>query len=126
MRFSRIVRDLRLEISTMIFLAGLILTILTLNHYVFRPSLPDFFLDIDNRIGPWIVWVAVVGPLILMIGGWYFQDTIRKQREFKRLIQTDSKAKFVRDQTRLVEIARILGTRYWNMLEDKAASFRLK
>ncbi len=61
-----------------------------------------------------------------MIGGWYFQDTIRKQREFKRLIQTDSKAKFVRDQTRLVEIARILGTRYWNMLEDKAASFHLK
>lgn len=110
----------------MIMLGGFLFTLFTVNHYFLRNSLPDFFLDIDNRIGPWIVWVAVIGPLLLLIGVFYFQDTIRKRREFRQLIDTDSKAKFVRNQARLVEIAQALGNEYWGRIEQKAAEFNLK
>lgn len=126
MRWYQILRELRMEISTMIMLSGILLTVFTVNHYFLRSSLPAFFLNIDDHIGAWIVWVAVIGPLLLLIGVFYFQDTIRKRREFRRLIDTDSKAKFFRNQARLTEIAQVLGNEYWGRMEQKAAEFNLK
>jgi hypothetical protein len=126
-RLSAILRELRLEISAMVFAAGLLMTILTINRYAFASSLPDFLRDIDQRIGNWIIWVGFFGILLLLAGGWYFQDTIRKRREFRRLLDTDSKAKFVRNQQRLEELAYwYLGAEYLKQVEAKKAEFAIR
>jgi len=124
---TRIVRELRLEISAMVFFAGILLTIFAVDHYLIRnPNLPAFLQDIDNRLGEWNVWLAVLGPLLLLGGGYYFIDTIRKRREFDRLIETDSKAKFVRSQDRIEFLAWTLGKQYHSRSEQKKAEFNLK
>ena len=130
MRF-RIHRELRLEMSAMVFFSGLLLTILTINRYALGGSgpgshLPEFFQDIDQRIGPWIIWVAFFGILLLLGGGWYFVDTIRKRREFRRLVETDSKAKFVRNQDRVEFLAWILGSDFQKQYDSKRQEFNLR
>lgn len=132
MRFYReLPRQLRLELSAMVFFAGIVLTVFTVDRYAFGgssgSSLPDFLKDIDRRIGPWIIWVAFVGILLLLGGGWYFVDTIRKRREFQRLLNTDSKAKFVRNQLRMERLAwNYLGSDYFKRLEKKKGDLGLK
>lgn len=131
-RLQDIPRELRLEISTMVFIAGLVMMILTVDRYLLGGSgagskLPDFLQDIDRRIGNWIIWIAFLGILVVLIGGWYLQDTIRKRREFGRLLSTDSKAKFVRNQQHLEELAHwYLGREYVKRFEEKKQDFAIK
>lgn len=127
-----ITRELRMEVSAMVFITGLVMTVLTVDHYFLGghgpgTRLPDFLQDIDRRIGNWIVWVAFLGLLILIGGGWYFQDTIRKRREFNRLLRTDSKSKFVRSQQRLEELAHwYLGRDYVRRFEARKQELEVK
>src|SRR3989304_326083 len=85
-----------------------------------------FLKDVDRWSGEWIVWIAVAGPILLLSGGWYFIDTIRKRREFDRLIDTDSKAKFVRNQDRIEFLAWLLGSGYHKRAEANKTEFNLK
>ncbi len=112
----------------MFFIPGILLTILAIDHYLLGPGrLPQFLVDIDTKIGDWIIWVAFFGPLLLLGGGWYFFDTIRKRREFERLVDTDSKAKFVRNQDRLEKLAWFyLGSEYVKRVQDKEKEFGVK
>jgi hypothetical protein len=104
----KILREFRLELSLMVFLLAAFMTILAATWAV--PALtdvsPDFVRDLHNRLGAWMVWVAFFGPFILLPGGlFYFADTVRKRREFERLIVTRSKAQFVHHQDRLEYLA---------------------
>lgn len=112
----------------MVFIPGLIMTILAINHYVIGPSrLPDFLRGIDTSIGNWMIWVALLGPLVLLGGGWYLVDTIRKRREFERLIETDSKAKLVRNQDRLERLAwYYLGSEYVRRVQKRKEELNIK
>ena len=124
---TRLVRELRLELSAMFFIAGIVLTIFPVGHYFVKaPNLPPILQDIDLRLGEWNVWLIVLGPLLLLSGGYYFIDTIRKRREFERLIDTDSKAKFVRNQDRIEFLAWLLGKQYYQQSERKKVEFNLK
>lgn len=110
----------------MVFASGLLMVTLTINRYFLQASLPDFLRDIDQRIGNWIIWIAFLGILLTLAGGWYFADTVRKRREFRRLIATDSKAKFVRNQDRLERLAHFyLGSEYRKRVEEKKREFGL-
>jgi len=126
----RILRELRLELSAMAFFAGIVLTMFVLDRYALGGAsgtiLPGFLKDVDRWIGEWMVWITVVGPILLLSGGWYFVDTIRKRREFDRLIDIDSKAKFVRNQDRIEFLAWLLGTGYHRRAEAKKVEFNLK
>ena len=116
----------------MVFAAGLVMTVLTIDHYFLGGSgndskLPDVLKDIDQRIGNWIIWVAFLGILVVLGGGWYFQDTLRKRREFKRLLGTDSKARFIQNQQRLEELAYwYLGREYLKKVEERKQEFAIK
>jgi len=126
----RIFRELRLELAAMVFFGGIVLTMFAVNRYALGGAggtiLPGFLKDVDRWIGEWIVWIAVAGPILLLSGGWYFIDTIRKRREFDRLIDTDSKAKFVRNQDRIEFLAWLLGSGYHKRAEAKKTEFNLK
>jgi len=111
----------------MCFIAGIILTTFAIDHYfVGQANLPGVLKDIDRYLGEWNVFLIVLGPLLLTIGGYYFFDTIRKRREFDRLLEADSKAKFVRNQDRIEKLAWLLGKDYYRRSEEKKVEFNLK
>jgi len=111
----------------MFFIAGIILTVFVIDHYfIAHENLPSVLQDIDRYLGEWNIYLTVLGPLLLFSGGYYFFDTIRKRREFERLIETDSKAKFVRNQDRIEFLAWLLGKDYYRRSEQKKVEFNLK
>ncbi len=128
MRLRDLPRELRLELSAMFFIPGLVLTVLAIDHYAIGPGrLPDILRNIDGAVGNWIIWIAFSGPLLLLGGGWYLFDTIRKRREFERLIDTDSKAKIVRNQDRLERLAwYYLGSEYVKRVQKRKDEFNIK
>ena len=113
----------------MIFIAGLILTILTIISFIqpsTAPEQPDFFYDlIKNKIGNWMVWVMFLGPILLVAGIFYLGDTIKKYREFNKLIDTDSKARFVQNQDRIEYLAWLLSARLEKQVETKKKEFKI-
>lgn len=123
---AKFLREYALELSSIIFMVGLVMTALVVMKYFFEGGLPFFLKDILAGIGDWIVWMTVIGPLLLMGGGWYFFDGIRKRREFSRLADTDSKAVFVRNLDRIEELAYFLTQKHKDLLDEKREEFKVK
>ena len=122
-----LMRDLRYELSTLIFGLGILAWILTITNYFIRAQTPDWLVNINDAIGPWMFWVAVIGFFALLGGGYYFIDTIRKEREFDRLVSTNSKEIFVKNQKRIEELAYYhLPSSYERLYLEKKREFRIK
>ena len=123
-------REFRLEVGLIILIAGLIFTILGVAHFFVpqkAPLEPDFLTDlVRNKIGDWIIWLVFWGPILLLAGVFYAGDTIRKFREFNRLMDTDSKAKFVQNQDRIEYLAWLLSARLENRVQEKKREFKIE
>ncbi len=122
----RFTREFALELSSIIFMIGMLMTFFVILEYVFGEVLPYYLEEILDAIGNWIVWMTVVGPILLIGGGWYFFDGLRKRREFARLIDTDSKAVFVRNMDRLEELAYYLTEKHREAFYEKRDGFKIK
>jgi hypothetical protein len=122
----RFLREYSLELSSIIFMIGVILTIFVILRYAFYEGAPYYLKEILDGIGGWIVWMVVVGPILVMGGGWYFFDGIKKRREFANLIDTDSKAVFLRNLDRVEELAYYLTERHRQLYYDKKDEFKVK
>ena len=122
-----LLRDLRYELSTLIFGLGILSMLLAVTYWLLPGSTPDWLLNIDRAINNWMIWVAFLGFLALLAGGYYFIDTIRKEREFDRLVSTTSKEIFVKNQKRIEELAYYhLPSAYEKRYLQKRKEFRIK
>ncbi len=122
-----IFRDLRYELSTVIFGLGILSMILAVTYWLLPTVTPQWLMNINNSIGNWMIWVAFLGFLALLGGGYYFIDTIRKEREFDRLVNTTSKELFVKNQKRIEELAYYhLPSSYEKRYQQKRRDFRIK
>ena len=122
-------REFRLEFGMIILVAGILFTILGVWSFFLPstpPAEPDFIYDlIKNKIGNWMVWILFWGPILLVVGAFYVGDTIRKYREFEKLIDTDSKAKFVQNQDRIEYLAWLLSARLEKQVQEKKKEFKI-
>lgn len=122
-----LLREFRYELSALIFALGILGTAVSLTHYLFHEASPDWLRDIHAALGNYVFWVAILGFFALLIGGWYFVDTIRKDREFGRLLDTTSKEVFVKNLKRMEELAYYeLPSAYTKRLEEKKQEFRVR
>ncbi len=126
-RSMGIFRDLRYELSTLLFGLGILSMVLAVTYYLFPSQTPDWLMSVNRAIGNWMIWVAFLGFLALVGGGYYFIDTIRKEREFDRLVSTTSKEVFVKNQGRIEELAYYhLPSAYQKRYDAKKREFRIK
>ncbi len=122
-----LLRDLRYELSTLVFGLGILSMIFAITYWLLPGVTPDWLMNINNAIGNWMIWVAFLGFLALLGGGYYFVDTIRKEREFNRLVNTTSKEIFVKNQKRIEELAYYhLPSAYERRYQQKRKEFRIK
>jgi len=120
-------REFRYELSALIFGLGVLGMFLTLGRYLFLVQSPDWLRSVYAGIGEYIFWVGVLGFFALVVGGWYFFDTIRKDREFNRLLATTSKEMFVKNLKRVEQLAYYdLPSAYEKRLDQKKREFRIK
>lgn len=122
-----LLRDLRYELSTLLFGLGILSMVLAITYWIFPNQSPSWLQSINNGIGSWMIWVAFLGFLSLLAGGYYFIDTIRKEREFNHLITTNSKEVFVKNQRRIEELVYYhLPSSYEKLYHQKRKEFRIK
>jgi len=120
-------REFRYELSTLFFALGILGTALSLTQIFLSAQSPDWLKSIYAAIGNYVVWEAFLGFLAILAGGFYFIDTIRKEREFDRLISTTSKEIFVKNMKRIEELTYDhLPSAYERRFLDKKREFRIK
>ncbi len=118
-------REIKLELSYVILALGIFITLLAALHYLIGDTLPGAS-SILGFVGRWVIWFVVLGPILTIGGGWYFVDTLRKRKEFKKLISVHSKAHFVRNQARLEELSWYLPSEYHGRLMDRKREWKIK
>jgi len=122
-----LLRELRYELSTLIFGLGVFGLILWTTANLFAAQSPDFLRNLHEAIGAYLVWVGWVGFFAALVGGYYFFDTIVKDREFARLASTASKEVFVKNLERLENLVDYhLPSDYRRRLVEKKQEFRVK
>ena len=120
-------REYRYELSSLIFALGILGTILSLTQILARTQSPDWLQSIHRAVGEYVIWEAFLGFLAVLAGGFYFIDTIRKEREFERLISTTSKELFVKNMRRIEELTyEHLPSAYERRFLEKKREFRIK
>ncbi|MHA2218898.1 MAG: DUF3198 domain-containing protein [Candidatus Hodarchaeales archaeon] len=137
MSLKRFLTTYTLQFGLVLFIIGIILTIIGIyGVFIYEEPKADPITgelppeEFDDRmvdtIGDWIYWCILIGPVLLIAGGWYFFDNINKRREFKELIATTSKAKFIRNQDNIEFLAWKLTQKHQNQLADKKKEFHIK
>ncbi|HEX9341771.1 MAG TPA: DUF3198 domain-containing protein [Thermoplasmata archaeon] len=120
-------RELRYELSTLVFALGVLGVVLSFTQYLIPTQSPDWLKSIHQTVGPYVVWEAFFGLLAILGGGFYFVDTIRKEREFERLVTTTSKEAFVKNMKRLEELTYDhLPSAYERRFLEKKREFRIR
>lgn len=86
----------------------------------------QFLNDFYNSIGDYNYWLFIGMVALTIAGGWIFVDAIFKLQRFKKLIETTSKATFVRNQNEIEELAWKLGPKYQDMVFERKRKFRIR
>lgn len=74
-----------------------------------------------------MAWITLGIGGIIMIAGWlYFNDHNKNYKKFIELIETDSKAQFVRNIDEIEELAIQLGPSFEKQVIDKRKEFNVK
>lgn len=126
MSIRRFFTTYTLQLGLVLFIVGIILTILSIFGVFYGDSDINFLKRMTDAIGDWIYWCILLGPVLLIAGGWYFFDNILKRKEFKELMETTSKAKFIRNQDRVEFLAWKLTSRHQEQLSEKKKEFHIK
>ncbi len=123
-------QDFRFEISGALFVVGLIFVFFAILGYV--PQARAWARDVAvldyilQALGPWIFWEAILAAVVMLIGGLDFADTVKKAREFEKLITTTSKESFLKNLKRIETLASdALPERYWRRLERKKTELKV-
>lgn len=120
-------RELRYELSTLIFALGILGTVFSITQFFFHAQSPSWLQSIHDSIDGYVIYEAFLGFLAVLAGGFYFVDTIRKEREFERLISTSSKEVFVKNMRRIEELTYDhLPSAYERRFLEKKREFRIR
>lgn len=89
------------------------------------PKLLSFLGDLANPFGQWVTYLVVIGPIGLVVCLWWLYDYIKKKRELAELIDTPSRAKFVRNLDDIEYLAWALPQRFEDKVLEKKKEFKL-
>lgn len=92
-------------------------------------TVPSFLISIKNYLsdpfGTWVYWLVVVAPIGLVVCAWWVYDYVKKIRELAGLVDTSSKAKFVRNMDDIEYLAWSLPKKFEDHVIEKKKEFKL-
>jgi len=86
----------------------------------------EFLQDIFKGLGNYIYWLFIGMIVLTIASGWIFGDLIISLNKFKKLIDTTSKATFVRNQNEIEELGWKLGPKYHVIVNERKRKFRIR
>ena len=86
----------------------------------------DFLQSFFDGLGYYIYWLFIA-MITLSIGcGWMLGDQIMKLNKFNDLINTTSKATFVRNLNEIEDLGWKLGPKYMDVVQERKQKFRIR
>lgn len=127
--------EYRLELSCLLGLLFAFLTIISVvqvwvlagdddNPHVL-PSYLTWLGDLSSPLGNWATWAVIIAPIGLIVCIWWLYDYVRKTRELASLIDTPSKAKFVRNLDEIEFLAWSLPKKFETKVLEKKKEFKV-
>jgi len=139
-----VLTEYRLELSSLLTLLFAFLTIVGVVGSFFRnvdetfvngktvevitwklPSYLSFLGSLTEPFGDWVTWIVVAAPIGLVVCAWWLYDYVKKTRELAELIDTPSKAKFVRNIDEIDYLAWSLPQRFEDQILAKKREFKI-
>ena len=129
--------EYRLELSSFLSLLFGFLTVIGIVGAFFRETDTEgnvtynlhgffsFLAELAEPFGTWATWLVVAAPIGLIICIWWFYDYVKKTRELAQLMDTPSKAKFVRNLDDIEYLGWSLPRRYEKKVLDKKREFKI-
>lgn len=118
-----------LGISGVILAVGIILTIISFTYAYLSPRpawLDSYAALVERSEGNYNLFLFILGPVLLLGGGFYVGEQIVLRRRFERLLDTPKKSEFASRRKDLEDLARRLPSTYNERIEAKEAEFRSK
>ncbi len=113
-------------LSVIALVAGIILLVIGLLDVVLSSYVPDSVTETTSRMGGWTYWFLVLGGFTVLVFGWYMISRYRKIKEFKELLNSDSKSKFRKNIARIETLALSLGKSYEEKVMEKEREYNIK
>jgi len=89
------------------------------------PKILGFLGDLTTPFGQWVTYLVVAGPIGLVVCLWWLYDYEKKKRELHKLIDTPSRAKFVRNLDDIEYLGWVLPQRFEDKVLEKKKEFKL-
>jgi len=118
-----------LELSSLLSTLFAILTVIGVIGAFLVDKLPaaiSVLQDLADPFGSWTYWMVVGGPIGLVACIWWLYDYVKKTKELSRLIDTPSKAKFVRNLDDIEYLAWSLPQRFEDKVLAKKKEFGIQ
>jgi len=125
MSISRLLRNIKVWLSVALLIVSIIGTIIGV-FGLYPSKAPAVMRQVLDKVGDWYLWGLIGGPIGVLGFGWYVGDYFKKLKEFRELLNTNSKAKFLREIDRAEELAWHLGDRYIRRFEEKLAELGIR
>ena len=123
-KLQRLFREYTLEINLFGTVASGIL--LLIGILMFMPDYAPSLVGAASQMGDWKYWLFIIAPLFFMICSFYLGDIILKGRKFDKLVNTTSKANFVRNMDDIEYLAWKLTERHAKIVDEKKKEFGIK
>jgi len=128
--------EYRLEMSALLsFVFGLLSVIglvgaryINIDGKIITFKLPaglSFLIDLIQPFGTWVTWIAVIAPIGFVVCLWWLYDYVQKVRKLGLLMDTSSRAKFVRNMDDIEYLAWVLPRRFEKHVLEKKREFKL-
>lgn len=104
MELKNVFKEYILPLSLVALIVGIVLLVISVIGLWFSEDVKALK-DVTDFFGDWNLWLVIISPFIVIAGGFYFGDTMLKRREFYKLINTSSKAEFIRNKDRIEFLA---------------------
>lgn len=86
----------------------------------------SIFQNVIDRLDNWAYWLIAIGPIGLAISLWWLSDYFSKGRKLKRLIDTTSKAKFIKSMDEIDYITWRLPKRFKLIVSRKKLELKIR
>lgn len=116
----------KIPICSLFIILGVLLLVVSIMGILYSDGKTGLIQIIRDIIGNWSYWFVLLSVMLLAVGLFYFIDFTKKLKEFKNLIGTPSKSKFIQNLDRIEELAWRLHPKYEKIVINKKNEHNIK
>lgn len=122
-------RNHMLEIGGLVLVVGLVLTVVSFTYNFVHPR-PAFLTSyagwVERPEGNYNLILFIVGPIMLLMGAFYFGEQLVLRRRFEKLIDTPKRSDFISRRRDLEDLAKRLPEAFMAKIDAKESEFKSK